>query len=308
MTSFPALDGMRRAIHRIGLPAWFIAIDAAWIVRPNVLGVDALHYQRAAAEWLAGGDPWSVVQNGVPYLSGPHSLIFYAPTNLLPLTAAVVVWMALGLAAAAFAVTRLGLPIWWIAFPPLAHAIWNGNPQTLVVALLVTGGAAAASLALLLKLYVGVQLLFRPRALLIAGLVLIATLPFLPWREYLEHEREMRTHLATAWNGSAWRVPILVPFVAAGLFVLRRHGGEWLAIPALWPAIQFYYVSSVLPLVAGRPVLAALLAIPIPLMAPAVVLGLASIRVFEARSRGRPDDEDWRAGTNAPPPTPVGEQ
>ncbi len=39
---------LRAAAARIGLPAWFIVIDLLWILRPETLGVDALHYQRAA--------------------------------------------------------------------------------------------------------------------------------------------------------------------------------------------------------------------------------------------------------------------
>jgi hypothetical protein len=69
--------------------------------------------------------------------------------------------------------------------------------------------------------------------------------------------------------------------------MLRKRGGEWYSIPAVWPATQFYYVSSVLPAIVGRPVLAALLALPVPLMTPAVVIGLAGApyarRVLERR-------------------------
>ncbi len=53
-------------------------------------------------------------------------------------------WMAIGLAASVWLVRRLELPLWWVLFPPLTHAIWNGNPQTFMLALLVAGTAAAA--------------------------------------------------------------------------------------------------------------------------------------------------------------------
>ena len=80
---------MRVAFARIGLPAWFIAIDLLWIAKPDVLGIDARHYQRAASEWLAGGDPWKVTEGGIPFAAGPHTLLFYAPTSVLPLSASV---------------------------------------------------------------------------------------------------------------------------------------------------------------------------------------------------------------------------
>lgn len=279
------VGGLHRAMSRIGLPAWFVAIDLAWVARLDVLGIDARHYQRAATEWLAGGDPWSVVESGFHYAAGPHTLLLYAPTAGLPLSASTGVWMAVGIAASVWTVRRLGLPIWWIAFPPLAHAMWNGNPQTLVLALLVAGTAPASALAVLVKLYAGLQLLFRPRHLVWALGALVLTLPFVPWMEYLRQYPVISSHVDTAWNGGAWRLPIIIPPVIVALWVLRRHGGEWLAVPALWPAIQFYYLSFALPLVANRGALAAAFAIPVPLMAPAVAIGLAAAHLARARFR-----------------------
>ena len=174
------IERLRLALARIGLPAWFVAIDLLWIAKPDALAIDARHYQRAASVWLAGGDPWSVTEAGIPYASGPHTLLFYAPTSVLPLSASVAIWTVLGIVASLWLVRRLGLPIWWLAFPPLAHAMWNGNPQTIALALLVLGGPLAAALAVGLKLYAAVPLLTRPRALVVAGLVLLITLPLLP--------------------------------------------------------------------------------------------------------------------------------
>ena len=76
----PGLIGrLRLALERIGLPAWFVAIDLLWIAKPDVLAIDARHYQRAAAAWLAGGDPWSVTESGIP-LRGrtPHAALLRA--------------------------------------------------------------------------------------------------------------------------------------------------------------------------------------------------------------------------------------
>lgn len=278
-----------RALERIGLPAWFVVIDLLWILKPITFAIDTRHYQRAATEWLAGGDPWQVYEMGVRYASGPHTLLFYAPTSVLPFEFAVSTWMLFGAAAAVWVVRRLDLPIWWIAFPPLLHAIWNGNPQTVMLALLVAANPIASAAAAGIKLYALVQLLFRPRHLVVALGFLAVTTLILPWQQYIAAGGGVSDHLTDAWNGSAWRFPILLIPTAIGLWVLRAKGGEWWSIPAIWPATQFYYVATVLPAVARRPVLAALTAIPIPLMIPGIVMALAIRELREARQRPPPE-------------------
>jgi len=173
------IERLRLALARIGLPAWFIVIDLLWIAKPDVLAIDARHYQRAASAWLAGGDPWAVTERGTPFAAGPHTLLFYAPTSVLPLSVAVALWMVLGVAAAVWMVRRLDIPIWWVAFPPLAHALWNGNPQSIVLALLVAGGTIAAIVAVGLKLYAAVPLIFRPRQLFLVVVALALPAPLM---------------------------------------------------------------------------------------------------------------------------------
>ncbi len=269
------LSSLRLAFARIGLPAWFVVIDLLWIVRPITFAIDARHYQRAASVWLAGGDPWSVYESNVGYASGPHTLLLYAPTSLLPLVISVAIWMLIGTGVAFWILRRLGLPVWWFAFPPLFHAVWNGNPQTLMLALRLLATPLAAATASAVKLYALVPLLFRPRHLVVACLFLAVTMLILPWRLYLDAGGGVSGHLADAWNGSAWRLPFLVVPTAIALWVLRRDGADWWSIPAIWPATQFYYVSSALPAVVGRPFLAALIAVPAPLKTPIIVIALA---------------------------------
>ena len=274
---------LRAAFARIGLPAWFVVIDLLWIARPDVLGIDARHYQRAASAWLAGGDPWAVTESGVPFAAGPHTLLFYAPTSVLPLSVAVALWMVLGVAAAVWMVRRLDIPIWWIAFPPLAHALWNGNPQSIALALLVAGGTIAAIAAVGLKLYAAVPLVFRPRRLVLVLVALAITLPLLPWQLYVADGFGVTSHLSSAWNGSAWRLPILIPPTLLGLWVLRHQGAEWFAVPAVWPATQFYYVSMAMPAVIAEPLAAAVLALPVPLMTSVLVMVLAVLKLRRSR-------------------------
>jgi hypothetical protein len=270
---------LRAAFVRIGLPAWFIVIDLLWIARPEVLGVDARHYQRAASAWFAGGDPWAVTEGGIPFAAGPHTLLFYAPTSVLPLPVSTAFWMVLGMAAAVWMVRRLGLPIWWVAFPPLAHALWNGNPQSIVLALLVAGGTLPAIVGVGLKLYAAIPLVFRPRQLIWVVIALAITLPLLPWQLYVADGFGVTSHLSSAWNGSAWRIPILIPPTLLGLWILRHQGAEWFAVPAVWPATQFYYVSMAMPAVVAQPFAAAALALPVPLMTPALVMVLAALEL-----------------------------
>jgi len=288
------IERYRLAIARVGLPAWFLAIDALWIVKPDALGIDARHYQNAAAAWLSGGDPWAVTESGIPFAAGPHTLLFYAPTSVLPLTVATWAWTLVGLVASVWLVRRLGLPIWWLAFPPLLHSIWNGNPQTIALALLVQGSLVGAVAAVGLKLYAAIPLLTRWRHLVIAGAVMAAVTLILPWQLYLDRGLGVGSHLQTAWNGSAWRIPILIVPTFVALWVLRRQGAEWFAVPAVFPATQFYYVAMALPALVGRPVLAALLAVPMVLSVPLVIIGLAGLHVIttpgplSARLRAEP--------------------
>lgn len=285
-------DRLRVVIGRIGLPAWFIAIDLLWVAKPLVLGIDARHYQRAANAWMAGDDPYNVFEGAIPYLAGPHTLPFYIPTAFLPLPVAIGVWMAIGIAAGAWTVRRLRLPMWWILFPPLAHSLWNGNPQSLALALLVLGGTLPSALAVAVKLYTGLVTVFRPRLAVAAGLLLLITLPFVPWQSYLEQRDALAGAVDQSWNGSAWRLPILVAPTVLGLWILRRRGAEWFAVSAVFPFTQFYYVGMTLPALVGRPLLAALLALPAPLMTPLVVIGLAARVVWDGRRRANAPQPD----------------
>jgi hypothetical protein len=278
----PGRAGLVAALDRIGLPAWFIVIDVLWIFKPITFAIDARHYQKASATWLAGGDPWQTYEMGVRYAAGPHTLLIYAPTSLLSFDLAVAFWMLIGAAAAVWVVRRLDIPLWWVAFPPLMHAIWNGNPETLMLALLVLSHPVASAAAAVVKLYALVQLVFRPRHLVVAVAFLTVTLLILPWQLYLANGGGVADHLDDAWNGSAARIPVLLIPTVAALWVLRAKDGQWWSIPAVWPATQFYYVATVLPAVVKRPVLAALVALPAPLLVPIVVMGLA---ILEFRSQ-----------------------
>jgi len=294
------IERYRLALERVGLPAWFVAIDVLWIAKPDSLGIDARHYQNAASAWLAGRDPWAVTEAGIPYAAGPHTLLFYTPTSVLPLTLATWAWLLVGVVAAVWLIRHLELPWWWLAFPPLLHGVWNGNPQTIALAMLVQGSLVGAVAAVGLKLYAAIPLLARWRHLVIAGAVIAAVILILPWQLYLDRGLGVGSHLQTAWNGSAWRIPILIVPTLVGLWILRRQGAEWFAVPAVFPATQFYYVAMALPALVGRPVIAGLLALPMVLMVPLVVIGLA-IREVAFTQGWLPRSRDRRSVDEAAP-------
>ena len=55
--------------------------------------------------------------------------------------------------------------------------------------------------------------------------------------------RRTPPYLSTA---CAWRIPLLIPPTLLALWILRRRGAEWFAVPAVFPATQFYYVAMAL--------------------------------------------------------------
>ena len=47
--------------------------------------------------------------------------------------------IVLAVAGAVATVRLLHLPWWWLLFPPFLDAAWNGNPQNLLVPLILVG-------------------------------------------------------------------------------------------------------------------------------------------------------------------------
>jgi hypothetical protein len=271
-------SALRSALRQIGLPAWFLAVDVLFqFLAGHLLLVDARLYQQATNVWLAGGDPWTLNVDGIYYASGPWSLMMYVPTAWLPLEVASWAWTALGFGSAIWTLRRLDMPLWWLAFPPLAQALWAGNAQPIVLAALLVRAPWGVTIAAGLKLYGFVPALLarRWREVAIASFVLGLTLPALPWSMWVEHQFGFQAATTLTWNGSAWRFPPLIPVVAVALFLLRKKGAEWLAIPGLWPGTQFFYHVFALPVLRDKPWLSAMLALPMPLLAPVAVIAYA---------------------------------
>lgn len=317
MSRRPPVRGVSVAGLRPLLPwllaTWFIVISAMrlLVIAPGGPGFDGRLYRAATVSWLAGGDPWLVSQGGVYFGAPPPSLLPMIPFALLPETIGVGILLVLGLASSAWAIHRLRLPMWWLAFPPLVDGMWNANPHVLVLPLIVAG---LGPLAVILKVYAAVVPVIRTefRVLLVSGVLLVATAPFLPWGTFLAERSVIQTHLdLTAGGGlSVWAfgwplLPIALVAALVALLVVAsvdRDRAAWLAMPAFWPFTQWYYSSIAIPGVAGpggSMLAAAILAVPLP---GGPVLALIVCAVALTLSGRRSSGQRLRAPTASDPP------
>jgi hypothetical protein len=204
--------------------------------------------------------------------------------------------LVLGLASSAWAIRRLGLPLWWLAFPPLVDGMWNANPHVLVMPLIVAG---LVPVAIVVKLYGAVVPVVRGeiRVLAVTALILAVTAPILPWATFLRDLPIITTNFRLTSGGglSVWSfdLPVLaVALLAAGLAFLvvvsvDRDRAAWIAMPVFWPYTQWYYSSIAIPGVSGSgPWLlgAAILAIPLS-GGPVVALIVCAVGVLMTTRR-----------------------
>jgi hypothetical protein len=253
-----------RRLVPVLLATWFVVISAMRLVliAPGGPGFDGRLYRSATVAWLNGQDPWSVVQGGVWFGAPPPSLIPMIPFALLPETIGVGLLLVLGLVGSIWAIRRLGLPMWWLAFPPLVDGIWNANPHVLVLPLLLLGLAPIATIVKVYAVVVPALRLDLP-ALALTAVALLVTAPFVPWSTFLAERALISERLdLTAGGGSSVFglpmpiLPIALAIALVALAVLWRRDREraaWLAMPAFWPWTQWYYSSQAIPGVADRP-------------------------------------------------------
>lgn len=276
-----AWDGRRelrtwRTLGQVALFGWF----AFWTWQVNkgvlfelpyhldTLGIDGRLYYRAAETWLSGGDPWTAytITNTWPASGGyihflftgpPPTVLVFAPFTILPEEVFVVGWFVVTVAAGIYTLRRLSLPIWWLAFPPLAQGILVANPHVVALALLLSSSTLLRALAAPVKAYAAIPLIAERRwraFAIMAALVGLSALPFLGlWTLYAHDYGQIQSWLMNATHGgfSAARDPRLFAFVAvilAALALIDRRAAGWLAVPALWPAAQYFYASFLLPL------------------------------------------------------------
>jgi hypothetical protein len=317
-------SGLQRLLPWL-LATWFVVISAMrlLVIGAGGPGFDGRLYRSATVEWLAGGDPWQVVQGGVYFGAPPPSLLPMIPFALVPEPVGVGALLALSVVANVWAIRRLRLPLWWLAFPPLVDGIWNANPHVLVVPLIVAG---LAPLATIVKIYAAVvpavRLEIRTLGLTVAALVVTA--PFLPWARYLAERQTISERLdRTAGGGlGVWAfdqpllsIAVVVSLLALLVLVRRdRERAAWLAMPALWPWTQWYYSSFAVPalvpgtavtVTAAAMVAAAILAVPLE-GGPAIALVVVAFGppLLDRILASRPAWRDARPHGTLPTPNP----
>jgi len=283
------LGFVRSWFGRHGLAIWFAVVG---LLRVSVLvtgepAFDGRLYLRATSAWLHGLDPWISIGDQ-RFAAPPPTLLPLAPIAALPEDLGVIVLFMLGIAGAVATIRLLRLPWWWLLFPPLIDAVWNANPQALLIPLILLG---AGPIATLLKVYAvaPIALTGRWRALLLSLALLLLTAPVLPWASYIDHAAELWAVLARQSDGglSATAVPWLLPVAIIALVFCGRERAAWLAVPVLWPSTQWYYSTIAMP--ALTPIAAALMAVPIPgvvvLAAVAVALECRDSDAFRLMTR-----------------------
>ena len=249
-------------------------------------GWDAIAYTAAARALVSGGDPWHVAALGITYAGPPPGLLPYLPFVWLSDVLVAASWVLIAAGSAVYTVRRLGLPWWWLLFPPITLGVAAGSTVMPMVALLVRGGVVSQGLAVLVRLQAAVPLVIlgRWRPLVIAAVGLLVTAPFLAWPAFVAERGHIANVLhAQAGGLSAWSVPWTIPIALVALALLGRERAAWLLVPALWPDTQLYYAVLALPVIAGMPIVAAATALPIPGL---IVAGLAAQAVWERFAGG----------------------
>ena len=279
-------------ILRHGLFVWFLAnsiVGIAYAVRDTtLLYFDARLYLMATQAWLAGGDPWQVQLAGNYFAAPPPSLLPLVPFALLPLDIGVAVIATVCFVSAIATVRLLGLPWWWLLFPPLVQCLLSGNVHATLIPLILVGGGW---LATLLKVYAGVPvvMLGKWRSMFITLAIIVVTIPILPWGAYIDQFGEITARLAEQTKHDIPLVILvaLAPFVVVGLVLIGRKRAAWLTPLALWPSQQYYYGTLVMP--TRSQVAAAIIALPIT---GSGLLAVAALSVLE-----------WRTGKRIPRPS-----
>ncbi|HEY3165363.1 MAG TPA: hypothetical protein VGJ71_13435 [Candidatus Limnocylindrales bacterium] len=281
--------------------SWFVLVSAIRLssLLPTLPGYDGMLYRDATVRWLQGGDPWAVPADGAVFGAPPPTLIAMLPFAALPADVARVVLVGLGVIASVWLIRRLQLPLWWLAFPPLVDGVYIANPHVFVVPLLVAG---AGPIAVAVKVYSGVvlALLFRWRAIAVTALIVVMTVPFLPWSLFLDRWPAVNDALASQSGGgglSALATPLLVPVALVAALLLGRERLAWWAVPVFWPYTQWYYASMVLPV--ATPLAAMALAAPVR-GATTVAIVLAVVELWWARRDSTSRDRDHDGANTAP--------
>ena len=263
------------------------------LIMPSGMGVHANIYARAAGAWLAGGDPWLIGPELAVFAGPPTMLLPFVPFAALPDPVNTAIWVIADLAIAVWVLRRLGMPAYWLAFPPLFFAIILGHIEVLVLAAMVVR-TPLAGLAAAIKPYAAIPMLAERRwsALAVAAIAVAVTFPFLPWPRFFQDLPLIAANLARQDTGdSVFGQPLLMLAGAAALLSLGPKRALWLAVPVLWPHAQGMYKTMTIP--ALTPVVALFWALPFQ---GATVLGVIAYAVLVQVGRVRKLPGWLRAG------------
>jgi hypothetical protein len=203
---------------------------------------------------------------------------------MLPLDLGVAILAGLVLVGAVATVRLLRLPGWWLLFPPLVQCVLSANVQGLLIPLILLNAGALASF---LKIYAAVPIVItgRWRTALITAVLLVVTIPILPWSTYLAEFGLISARLAdqTEFALPTLFLVLISPLALVAMAVIGREKSAWLAVPALWPSQQYYYGS--LAMGARDGLAAAIVAFPIN---GSGLIALFVLAVVTWRREGRP--------------------
>ena len=268
----------------LGWFAWQTWMRLSLFFRLNFpIGIDARIYYRGVAAWLDGSNPWdaAVTVGGAAYhyAGSPVTTILLAWSALFSEDVFTVLWLGLSLGAAVFTLHRVHLPIWWLLFPPISEALFSGNPQLVVLALILCNSSWLAAIGTGLKVYAFIPLAGegRWRTIGLAVLLNAATFLIAPdlWFRYIDEFSQISSRLQyeSIEGFSAFYFPMLlaVTVVALAILALRdRRAAGWLTVPAIWPASQLHYSTMALPVMS--PFLAVFLAVPLLRLPPQIII------------------------------------
>jgi len=240
---------------QIVLPITFFGVSGSWfasfVIGPSALGYDARLYAFAARAMIEGQDPWRVERFGGNFAGPPTTLVPYLPFAYLPEEAVAAIWIIGSLVLAILILRRLGLPPWWLAFPPLFVPIVTGSVEVLMVAILVFGGRLTG-LAAVLKPYAALPLLAERRwlAFVVAGVATLLTLPLLPWATFVADIPYIasRLQIQSFTSNAFGNVPLML-VAGVALLSLGIRRALWLVTPVLWPSPQIYYAAMTIPVI-----------------------------------------------------------
>jgi hypothetical protein len=259
---------------------WF----ASYLAGPQSLGYDARLYAVAARAMIEGGDPWHAQFAGGTFAGPPTTLVPYIPFAYLPGQVVAGAWIGAELLLAILILRKLRLPASWLAFPPLFSAVILGNPEVLMVAVLVLGGPLSG-LAALLKPYAALPLLAERRwsAFVVAGVGGLASLALLPWGLFVADLPFIGERLQAQFFGhNAFGNPPLMVISVIALLSMGLRRALWYATPVLWPNAQLHYAAMTLPVI--TPLIALIWSLPLP---EAITVGIVAGAI---NHRLRPDD------------------